>query len=72
MKIKEIRTRVVQWRGETAPLPPHFCTNPMDLLLHETSMRTFTFHDWLVVEVCADNGATGIGNAALAPRVTKQ
>jgi L-rhamnonate dehydratase len=72
MKIKEIRTRVVQWRGETAPLPPHFCTNPMDLLLQETSMRTFTFHDWLVVEVCADNGATGVGNAALAPRVTKQ
>ena len=30
MKIKEIRTRVVQWRGKTVPLPPHFCTNPMD------------------------------------------
>ena len=30
MKIKEIRTRVVEWRGKTVPLPPHFCTNPMD------------------------------------------
>ena len=31
MKIKEIRTRAVHWRGKTVPLPPHFCTNPMDL-----------------------------------------
>jgi hypothetical protein len=32
LKITEIRTRVVQWEGETVPLPPHFCTNPMDLV----------------------------------------
>ena len=32
MKITEIRTRVVQWKGKTTPLPPHFCTNPMDLI----------------------------------------
>ena len=32
MKITEVRTRVVQWEGKTAPLPPHFCTNPMDLI----------------------------------------
>src|SRR5215831_12430936 len=32
MKIKEIRTRVVQWKGDTVSLPPHFCTNPMDVL----------------------------------------
>ena len=25
MKIKEIRTRVVRWRGQTVALPPHFC-----------------------------------------------
>jgi len=73
MKIKEIRTRVVRWNGETVPLPPHFCTNPMDLLsLPEASMQTFTFHGWLVVEVFADDGSVGIGNAALAPQVTKQ
>src|SRR6185437_14954859 len=49
MKIKEIRTRVVRWRGKTVPLPPHFCTNPMDLLsLPEASMSTFTFHGWLI------------------------
>jgi L-alanine-DL-glutamate epimerase-like enolase superfamily enzyme len=73
MKIKEIRTRVVEWRGKTVALPPHFCTNPMDLLeLPEASMRTFTFHGWLVVEIVSDDGLVGIGNAALAPRVTKQ
>lgn len=73
MKITEIRTRVVEWRGKTAPLPPHFCTNPMDLLsLDAASMHTFTFHGWLLVEVFADDGSVGIGNAALAPRVTRQ
>ena len=73
MKITEIRTRVVRWRGKTVPLPPHFCTNPMDLLeLPEASMQTFTFHGWLVVEVFTDSGLLGLGNAALAPQVTKQ
>ena len=73
MKIREIRTRVFRWRGKTVPLPPHFCTNPMDLLqLPQASMGTFTFHGWLVVEIFTDDGLVGIGNAALAPQVTKQ
>jgi L-rhamnonate dehydratase len=73
MKITEIRTRVVRWRGKTVPLPPHFCTNPMDLLeLPEASMQTFTFHGWLIVEVFTDDGSVGLGNAALAPPITKQ
>ncbi|HEX4486869.1 MAG TPA: L-rhamnonate dehydratase [Terriglobales bacterium] len=73
MKIKEIRTRVVQWRGKTVPLPPHFCTNPMDLLAFPAaSMSTFTFHGWLVVEIFTDDGLVGIGNAALAPHACKQ
>jgi L-rhamnonate dehydratase len=73
MRIKEIRTRVMRWRGTTVPLPPHFCTNPMDLLnLPEASMQTFTFHGWLAVEIFTDDGLVGIGNAALAPQVTKQ
>jgi L-alanine-DL-glutamate epimerase-like enolase superfamily enzyme len=72
MKIEEVRTRVVEWRGPTVPLPPHFCTNPMDLLdLPAASMPTFTFHGWLIVEVKSE-GLVGVGNAALAPRVTKQ
>jgi L-rhamnonate dehydratase len=73
MKITEVRTRIVQWRGETVPLPPHFCTNPMDLLPStDTSMSRFTFHGWLIVEILTDNGIVGIGNAALAPHVTKK
>jgi len=73
MKITRIRTRVVQWKGTTVPLPPHFCTNPMDLLaLAPASMQTFTFHGWLIVEAFTDDGIVGIGNAALAPHVTKE
>src|SRR5450432_62234 len=75
MKITEIRTRVVQWKGKTVPLPPHFCTNPMDAIapmLSKKTMGTFTFHGWLLVEIFTDTGLVGIGNAALAPQVTKQ
>jgi L-lyxonate dehydratase len=73
MKITEIRARVLRWRGKTVPLPPHFCTNPMDVLqVNQASMGTFTFHEWLVVEVFTDGGHVGIGNAALAPRVSQQ
>jgi L-alanine-DL-glutamate epimerase-like enolase superfamily enzyme len=63
----------MRWRGKTVPLPPHFCTNPLDVLnLPEASMHTFAFHGWLVVEIFTDDGLVGIGNAALAPQVTKQ
>ncbi len=75
MKITEIRCRVVEWRGQTVALPPHFCTNPMDVIapmLSPATMGTFTFHGWLVVEIFTDNGLAGLGNAALAPRLTKQ
>jgi L-rhamnonate dehydratase len=73
MKIKEIRTRVVEWRGKTVPLPPHFCTNPMDVLnVVPATMGTFAFHGWLICEIFTDNGLVGIGNAALSPQVTKQ
>src|SRR6185436_10495766 len=74
MKITEIRTRLVQWRGKTVPLPPHFCTNPMDLLAATTSvsMSTFTFHGWVIVEIFTSDGLVGIGNAALSPQITKQ
>ena len=72
MKITEVRTRVVQWEGKTVPLPPHFCTNPMDLVSYrQASMGNFSFHGWLLVEVFTDNGLIGLGNAALSPLVTK-
>ena len=72
MKITEIRTRVVQWEGETVSLPPHFCTNPMDLVsFREASMGNFAFHGWVLVEIFTDSGLVGLGNAALSPLVTK-
>lgn len=74
MKITEVRTRVVQWKGQTQALPPHFCTNPMDAvspMLSRETMGSFTFHGWLIVEVFTDSGLVGIGNAALAPLAAK-
>ncbi len=72
MKITDVRTRVVEWRGETVPPQPHFCTNPMDLLtLPNDSMAGFRFYGWLIVEIFTDAGFVGIGNAALCPRLTK-
>ncbi len=45
----------------------------MDLLeLPADPMGSFRFHSWLLVEISSDAGWVGIGNAALAPRVTKQ
>jgi L-alanine-DL-glutamate epimerase-like enolase superfamily enzyme len=45
----------------------------MDLMeLPSPSMGTFAFHGWLVVEVFTDTGLVGLGNAALAPQITKQ
>lgn len=44
----------------------------MDLLsLPAPTMSTFTFHEWLLVEVFTDDVHIGIGNAALAPQATK-
>lgn len=72
MKITEVRTRVVQWEGATVSLPPHFCTNPMDLVnFGEASMGNFAFHGWVLVEIFTDAGLVGLGNAALSPLVTK-
>jgi L-rhamnonate dehydratase len=72
MKITEVRTRVVQWKGKTTPLPPHFCTNPMDLVMfREASMGNFAFHGWVLVEIFTDAGLVGLGNAALSPLLTK-
>src|SRR5215475_11724205 len=72
MKITDVRTRVVEWRGKTVPPQPHFCTNPIDILqLSGDSMAGFRFHGWLIVELLTDSGHIGIGNAALSPRLTK-
>jgi len=72
MKITDVRTRIVQWEGKVVPLPPHFCTNPMDLVtFRDATMGNFAFHGWVIVEIFTDAGLVGIGNAALSPIVTK-
>jgi L-rhamnonate dehydratase len=80
VKITDVRTRVVEWRGPTVAPQPHFCTNPIDILQLSAPtaagsadpMAGFRFHGWLIVEIFTDAGHVGIGNAALAPRVSKQ
>src|SRR4030095_818809 len=64
MKITDVRTRVVEWRGPTVPPAPHFCTNPMDLLsLPADSMAGFRFHGWVIVEIFPRAGPRGSGKA---------
>lgn len=73
MKIKSIRTRVLRWNGKTVAPQANFCTNASDALYERgDSMGSFRFHEWLICEVETDNGIVGIGNAALAPTITKQ
>ncbi len=72
-KIKEIKTTVYKWTGPIVPPAQNFCTNPTDLLKESADkMKSFRFHKWLVCEVVDENGIIGIGNAALAPEVTKK
>lgn len=70
--IKDIRTTVFKWIGKVVPPESNFCTNPMDIMKSKgDNMKSFRFHQWLICEVISDDGTIGIGNAALAPEVTK-
>jgi L-alanine-DL-glutamate epimerase-like enolase superfamily enzyme len=72
-KIKSVRTRVWNWTGPTIPPAGNFCTNASDVLYEKgDAMSSFRFHQWLTCEVETDDGTVGIGNAALAPTVTKK
>ena len=72
-KISSIKTKIYRWTGPTVPPVGNFCTNASDLLYDRgDAMESFRFHEWLVCEAVCDDGTVGIGNAALAPRVTKQ
>ncbi|WGD30118.1 L-rhamnonate dehydratase [Ancylobacter sp. WKF20] len=72
MKIKNVRTRVFEWKGKVVPPARNFCTNAADQLFERgDNMGSFRFHGWLVCEIETEDGTVGIGNAALSPRVTK-
>lgn len=71
-RIVDVRTTIYEWTGPVAPMPPHFCTTPTDIVSDMTgSIAGFRFLGWLVVEITADDGTVGLGNAALAPHATK-
>ena len=72
MKIQSVRTRVWEWTGKTVPPAANFCTNAMDSLYDRgDAMGAFRFHDWMTCEIETDTGLVGIGNAALAPPISK-
>ena len=72
-KILSVRARVWHWKGPTVPPQGNFCTNASDALWDRgDAMSSFRFHQWLTCEVTTDCGAVGIGNAALAPSLTKK
>ena len=72
-KIKNIKTTVYQWKGKTSPVQSNFCTNASDILFEKSdAMGSFRFHEWLVCEIETEDGIIGIGNAALAPQITKK
>ncbi len=72
MRITDIRARVFEWTGPVVAPPPNFCTTAADIVARDTrGVGAYAFLGWLVVEVETDAGVTGLGNAALAPHVTK-
>ena len=72
MKIRAIRTRIYQWKGDVVTPADNFCTNPSMMLYDRgDSMGSFRFHSWLSCEVETDTGIVGLGNCALAPDVAK-
>lgn len=72
MRILDVRTRVLEWNGPVVRPPPNFCTTASDLVARDTvGVGAYSFLGWLVVEIETDAGVVGLGNAALAPHVTK-
>ena len=72
-KIASIRTKVWTWTGPTVPPTGNFCTNASDLLGDRgDAMASFRFHQWLTCEIETSDGTIGLGDAALAPGLTKK
>ncbi|WP_274631132.1 L-rhamnonate dehydratase [Arvimicrobium flavum] len=72
MRITDVRTRVLEWNGPVASMPPNFCTTASDIVARKSvGIGAYSFLGWLVVEIETDSGVVGLGNAALSPHVTK-
>jgi L-rhamnonate dehydratase len=71
MKITSVQTKLYEWRGPVKTEDTVFATPLSPLHFQNDSEGAFRFFSWLVVEITTDNGLVGIGNAGLAPNVTK-
>ncbi|MBD2751275.1 enolase C-terminal domain-like protein [Spirosoma validum] len=72
MKIRAVRTKLYQWQGPVKTSDTIFATPLSPLHFQNDSQAAFRFFSWLVVEIETDEGHIGIGNAGLAPDVTKK
>ena len=72
MRITRVGTKLYRWVGQVKTDDTLFAT-PLTALPFQSDPQTaFRFFSWLVVEVETDEGHLGLGNAGLAPDVTKQ
>ncbi len=72
MKITKVKTRLYQWTGPVKTEDTIFATPLSPLPFQDDSQAPFRFVTWLAVEIETNDGVTGIGNAGLAPDITKQ
>jgi L-rhamnonate dehydratase len=72
MKITNVKTKLYQWKGPVKTGDTIFATPLSPLPFKDDSQAPFRFFSWLVVEIETDEGHIGIGNAGLAPDISKQ
>jgi L-alanine-DL-glutamate epimerase-like enolase superfamily enzyme len=72
MKIASVRTKLYVWKGPVKTDDTVFATPLSAIPFQSDAQAPFRFFSWLVVEIETDEGVVGIGNAGLAPDVTRQ
>lgn len=72
MPITAVRTKLYRWKGPVKIDDTVFATPLSALAFQSDAQAPFRFFSWLVVEVETDDGRVGLGNAGLAPDVTRQ
>jgi len=72
VRITRVRTKLYRWMGPVKTDDTVFATPLSALPFQGDAQAPFRFFSWLVVEVETDEGLVGLGNAGLAPDVTKQ
>jgi L-alanine-DL-glutamate epimerase-like enolase superfamily enzyme len=72
MRITSVRTKLYRWTGPVKTDDTVFATPLSALLFKGDHQAPYRFFSWLVVEVETDEGIVGLGNAGLAPDITKR